>query len=157
RPRARARLGRPALEQRRVELAVRVDGVRDVARVDVPTCTNELRDPACLGELPHRLRLRLGLPRALTERDAACFEHARNQVVELEERVPGVVAETLLEVAPLALPFVPVEAGVLHETGRARTRRNAKPDSRLAACGCSSSARARASTPLPGGSPRARP
>src|SRR5205814_6007637 len=124
-------LGQPALEQHRVQVTVRVHRVGDVTRVDVFAGSDHLRDPARLGELAYRLGLGLGLPVLLAERHAARFEHARDEVVELEQRVAGIVAEALFEIAPLALPLVPVETWFLHETvvPRAGEARNPAVDS----------------------------
>ena len=96
----------------------------DVAGVDVLARSDERRDPPRIRECANDLRFGLGLPVELAERHAAGFEHARDEVVELEERIARVVSEAVLEVAPLALPFVSVEAGLLHTwvVPRARDR-----------------------------------
>jgi len=88
--------------------------VRDVARVDVLARSDELGDPAGVREGPHRLGLGLGLPFVLAERQPPRLEHARDEVVQLEERIARIVPEALLQVAPLALPFMSVEPGLLH-------------------------------------------
>jgi hypothetical protein len=53
-------------------------------------------------------------PSSSSEGQAAGLEHASGGLVELEERIAQVVSEAILEVAPLALPLVSVEAGLLH-------------------------------------------
>ena len=88
--------------------------MRDVTRSDILARSDELRDPACVREGAHRFRLGLALPVELAKRHAARLEHARDEIVQLEERVARIVPEALLEVAPLRFPLMPVEAGLLH-------------------------------------------
>jgi hypothetical protein len=85
---------------------------------------NELGDPVRIRECANDLRLGLGLPVVLAERRAAEFEHALDEIVELEERVARVLSEAILEVARLVLPFASVEAGLLRlgSVPRARGR-----------------------------------
>src|SRR5205823_7403402 len=76
------------------------------------------------------LGVRLAVPFA--QRQATCLEHARDQVVELEKRVAGIVAQALLEIAPFALPFVSVETRFLHDWVVPGRREARNPPSRLA-------------------------
>jgi len=52
----------------------------------------------------------------LAKRKTLGLEHARDQLVEREERVARIVTHALFEVAPLALPLVSVESGFLHRS-----------------------------------------
>lgn len=87
--------------------------MRDIARIDILSGADELGDPVGVRERADRLRLGFRLPEVLAKRHTARLEHARDEIVQLEERVARVVPEALFEVAPLAFPIVSVETGLL--------------------------------------------
>ena len=88
--------------------------MRNVTRADILARSDEPGDPASVREGAHRFRLGLALPIELAERQAPRLEHARDEIVQGEERIARIVPEALLQVAPLRFPFMPIEPGLLH-------------------------------------------